>query len=72
MTSETPVVIVSSVSRPQERRWAGSLGRLADAMRTIGVDEPVLIGVGAVFSRRAEATVLNHESLSQEQRFGPI
>jgi len=72
MTSDTPVVVVSSVSRPQERRWAGSLGRLADAMRTIGVDEPVLIGVGAVFSRRAEATVLNHESLSQEQRFGPI
>lgn len=49
MTSDTPVVVVSSVSRPQERRWAGPLGSLSEAMRTIGVDEPVLIGVGEVF-----------------------
>jgi uroporphyrin-III C-methyltransferase/precorrin-2 dehydrogenase/sirohydrochlorin ferrochelatase len=72
MTAETPVVVVSSVSRPQERRWAGPLGSLADAMEKIGVDEPVLIGVGEVFGRGAEATLLPHDPLSQEQRFGHI
>lgn len=69
MSSETPVVVVSSISRMQERRWAGHLGGLADAMRTIGVDEPVLIGVGAVFGREAEATILNHDPRSREKRF---
>jgi uroporphyrin-III C-methyltransferase/precorrin-2 dehydrogenase/sirohydrochlorin ferrochelatase len=72
MAPETPAVVMSSVSRPQERHWAGPLGGLADAMRTIGVDEPVLIGVGAVFSQRAEATIRNHGSRSQEQRVGHI
>ncbi len=72
MSSDTPVVVVSAVSRMQERRWAGPLGGLANAMRTIGVDEPVLIGVGAVFGREAEATILNHDPLSREKRFGHI
>ncbi len=69
MSSETPVVVVSSISRMQERRWAGHLGGLADGMRTIGVDEPVLIGVGAVFGRETEATILNHDPRSREKRF---
>lgn len=51
MEPQTPVVVVSSVSRPQERRWAGPLESLPEAMTRIGVDEPVLIGVGAVFGR---------------------
>jgi uroporphyrin-III C-methyltransferase / precorrin-2 dehydrogenase / sirohydrochlorin ferrochelatase len=72
MTSDTPVVVMSSVSRPQERRWAGPLGGLANAIRTIGVDEPVLIGVGAVFGREAEATILNHDPRSREKRFGHV
>ncbi|MBO3761646.1 siroheme synthase CysG [Ciceribacter sp. L1K22] len=49
MKSGTPVVVVSSVSRAQERRWAGTLCNLAKGMQTIGVDEPVLIGIGDVF-----------------------
>lgn len=56
MDSETPVVVMSSVSRPRERRWAGRLGSLPDAMRAMGVDEPVLIGVGAVFGKEVEAS----------------
>lgn len=55
MQPDTPVVVVSSVSRPQEHRWAGPLGKLADAMQTIGTDEPVLIGIGAVFGKIAKA-----------------
>ena len=70
MSSKTPVVVVSSVSRMQERRWAGHLGGLADAMQTIGVDEPVLIGVGAVFGREASVGAFSHFSISQRQTVG--
>lgn len=72
MTSDTPVVVVSSVSRTQERRWAGALGGLADAMRTIGVDEPVLIGVGAVFGREAEVRARRHDPVCNEQMVAGI
>ncbi|MDH4440533.1 MAG: siroheme synthase CysG [Rhizobium sp.] len=70
MTPDTPVVVVSSVSRPQEQRWAGPLGGLTDAMRTIGVEEPVLIGVGAVFGTVAGSRVLPSEIDRQEQMSG--
>ena len=46
----TPVVIVSSVANTDERRWAGSLDGLSSAMAEIGLDRPVLIGVGEVFA----------------------
>lgn len=49
MASETPVVIISAVSRANEQHWSGPLRALGDAMQDIGVDEPVLIGVGDVF-----------------------
>ncbi|MDH4438936.1 MAG: siroheme synthase CysG [Rhizobium sp.] len=67
MTPDTPVVVMSSVSRPQEQRWAGPLGSLPDAMGTIGVDEPVLIGVGAVFGTVSGGCVLSDEIGRQEQ-----
>ncbi|MGK6311590.1 siroheme synthase CysG [Neorhizobium sp. DT-125] len=51
MTPDMPVVIVSAVTRPNERRWAGPLGDMAEAMKEIGVDEPVLIGIGDVFRK---------------------
>ncbi|MCV3768964.1 siroheme synthase CysG [Rhizobium sp. TRM95796] len=51
--SDMPVVILSSVSRTTERRWVGRLEDLGAAMDRIGVDEPVLIGVGQVFGAAA-------------------
>lgn len=51
MTHDMPVVIVSAVTRPNEQRWAGPLSEMAAAMTKIGVDEPVLIGVGHVFRK---------------------
>lgn len=50
LDTKTPVVIVSSVANPDERRWAGSLNDLSSAMAEIGLDRPVLIGVGEVFA----------------------
>ena len=55
MTPDMPVVIVSAVTRPNERRWAGPLGGMAKAMTEIGVDEPVLIGIGDVFRKARPA-----------------
>jgi len=49
MPAETPVVVMTSIARPNEQRWAGSLDQLAVAVDHLGVDEPLLIGMGQVF-----------------------
>jgi uroporphyrin-III C-methyltransferase / precorrin-2 dehydrogenase / sirohydrochlorin ferrochelatase len=54
LSASTPIVIMSSVTRSNERRWTGTLGGLGAAMQEIGVDEPVLIGVGRVFAEIIE------------------
>lgn len=51
MSAETPVAVMSAVSRSNERRWCGPLHALADAIEEIGTDEPVLIGIGDVFAQ---------------------
>ncbi|MFK3781164.1 siroheme synthase CysG [Agrobacterium sp. NPDC089420] len=49
MPASTPVVVMISVSRAYERRWCGTLAQLAEAVEKLGVNEPVLIGIGDVF-----------------------
>lgn len=56
LPKETPAVIMSSVTRPDERRWIGHLANLPSAMEEIGYDKPVLIGVGKAFSPALAAT----------------
>lgn len=70
MEPHTPVVVVSSVSRPQERRWAGPLASLSEAVARIGVDEPVLIGVGSVFGRAAQAEAPACDSARPDRKSG--
>lgn len=57
----TPVVVVAGVSRPDETRWSGQLDQLGAALMEIGVDQPVLVGIGKVFAavrqRQAAAPV---------------
>ena len=50
MAPVTPSVIVSAVTRSGEKRWCGVVNDLADAMDDIGVNNPVIIGVGQVFA----------------------
>jgi len=55
LSPATPVALASAVSRPNERHWAGQLDGLCRAMDEIGIDEPVLIGVGQVFASLKQA-----------------
>jgi len=55
MPRDTPAVIVSAVTRRNEKRWSGSLDEMANAMQRIGFEEPVLLGIGAVFGRLGRA-----------------
>ena len=48
---ETPVLIAANISRPDERRWHGTLASLGRGMAEIGHDNPVLFGVGRVFAK---------------------
>jgi len=50
LSPATPVVVVSAVSRSDERRWSGQLDQLGAALIEIGVDQPVLVGIGRVFA----------------------
>ncbi|MFV0369182.1 MAG: siroheme synthase CysG [Hyphomicrobiaceae bacterium] len=52
----TPVAIVSSVTRPDERRWVGTLGTLGEAMASFDVSAPIILGIGEVFKDAAVAT----------------
>ncbi len=53
MTADMPTAIVSSLTRYNEQRWCGALRDLEQAVAVIGVDEPILIGVGTVFDNIA-------------------
>lgn len=50
LSSATPVAVVSAVSRRDETRWTGQLSELGDALLKIGVEQPVLVGIGQVFA----------------------
>lgn len=55
MPALTPVAIMISVSRSNEQRWCGSLTQLAAAVERLGVNEPVLIGIGDAFGAASSA-----------------
>jgi uroporphyrin-III C-methyltransferase/precorrin-2 dehydrogenase/sirohydrochlorin ferrochelatase len=59
--ASTPVVVASAITRANEQKWVGTLEGLEDAVRTIGIDEPVLIGLGQVFAG-ALSTLVEIES----------
>ncbi|WP_376767925.1 siroheme synthase CysG [Jiella pacifica] len=54
LSPETPVAVAANLSREDETRAAGRLAELADMVTTVGLDRPILIGVGNVFGEAAE------------------
>lgn len=49
LSAATPVVAVSGISRTDEKRWSGTLDELERGVDWLGLEGPVLIGVGQVF-----------------------
>lgn len=52
LSSETPVIIISDVSRTTERAWNGTLATISDGIAQIGYDNPVLIAIGSTLAAR--------------------
>ncbi|MEO1066363.1 MAG: siroheme synthase CysG [Pseudomonadota bacterium] len=50
MEPETPVVVVANVSLPTERAWKGTLAELFSGVENIAKGDPIVIGIGTVFS----------------------
>ncbi|WP_428425260.1 siroheme synthase CysG [Pararhizobium sp.] len=61
MNTDTPVAVVSAVTRNNEARWSGRLDDLASAVVGMGVDHPILIGVGHVFAQLGSAQKVSTE-----------
>ena len=59
LAASTPAVMVAGISRADERRWTGTLADLAEGSNELGLDQPVLIGVGKVFRARAGQDRMN-------------
>ncbi|MCB8837320.1 siroheme synthase CysG [Aurantimonas sp. VKM B-3413] len=55
LPADTPVAVAANLSRDDETRAAGTLENLGAIVGRIGVDRPILIGVGRVFTEHAEA-----------------
>lgn len=50
LSAETPAVMVSHVSRPDETRWRGTLSTLGEHASLSGADAPAVIGIGTAFA----------------------
>jgi len=52
LSPETPAVAVSGIATPDEARWSGPLRELEAGVAGLGLERPVLIAIGTVFSRK--------------------
>ena len=66
LSAATPVAVAANLSRDDETRAAGTLADLGAIVETIGVDRPILIGVGRVFAEHAAAADRNSGDLAFE------
>lgn len=64
MAPATPVVVMTSITRENQTAWRGSLMDLGAAVAEIGVNNPILIGVGSAFAQ--QGIVLAEENGSEE------
>ena len=53
LSPSTPAVAVSGIATRDESRWAGQLQDLAEGVAGLGLERPVLIGIGRVFRKQA-------------------
>ncbi len=68
LAAQTAAVIVSGVTRPDERRWLGTLDTLGQGIATFDLSAPIIVGIGDVFAageRIATAPELPTEAMGQ-------
>jgi len=70
MPGEAPAVAVSAIARPDETCWKGSLNGLAAGVKGLGLEHPVLIGVGEVFRSRVAVLTAQLPENTQVQAAG--
>lgn len=56
LSPNTPAVMISAITRAEEKRWHGTLTDLGTGAETLGTDQPVLIGIGDVFADAGSRT----------------
>jgi uroporphyrin-III C-methyltransferase / precorrin-2 dehydrogenase / sirohydrochlorin ferrochelatase len=61
LAGETPVAVAAALSRPDEIRAVGTLSQLGEIVGHVGIDRPILIGVGRVFADVEAAALLGYE-----------
>lgn len=61
----TPVAVAANLSRDDETKAAGTLASLGAIVARIGVDRPILIGVGRVFAEHARAAATEHTEAAE-------
>lgn len=54
LSSDTPVAVIQEGTRPSQRTVVGTLGTIANAVRTSGLEAPAIVVVGDVVSLREE------------------
>ncbi|KKX33242.1 siroheme synthase CysG [Rhizobium sp. LC145] len=73
MDTHMPVAIVSAIARSNERLWTGQLSSMPAAIAEIGVNEPVLIGIGRGFGKLEVAgKTLPQSELREDQTPAPL
>lgn len=61
LPAETPVAVAAALTRPDEIRVVGPLSSLGEIVARVGIDRPILIGVGRVFADVEPAALLGYE-----------
>lgn len=62
LAESTPVVVASGLTRSDEVLWGGPLSEMVSAIMDIGVHNPIVIGIGSVFSSVRISTKSSHST----------
>jgi len=65
LPAHTPVAIMSAITRDEEKHWFGILDHLEQGVEELGIDQPILIGVGNIFSmvQKRQQEKLDNQSI---------
>lgn len=59
LDGSTPAAVMAAITRSNERHWVGAVNDLALGVESVGLDDPVLIGIGDALAEVASNTLVN-------------